>query len=76
MAANDDPYNYGQLKGQIFTGKYVGIKDTPSGDSRAVFEVNRQGNDGIIAVFQQISQLVGNQASFPFNSINTVDCSE
>ena len=70
MAAND-PYNYDQLKGQIFTGKYVGIRD-----SRAVFEVNRQGNDAIIATFDQITQLVGNQASFLFNSINTVDCSE
>ena len=73
MAANS---YYDHLKGQIFTGKYVGIKRRTSNDeARAVFEVYPQGNGEITAILELIRQSKG-QVSLPFNSINTVDCSE
>ena len=62
--------SYYQLEGQIFTGKYVGIKHRRSNDeARAVFEVYPQGNDEIIAIFEKIRQS-GGQVSLPFNSVN------
>ena len=67
---------YDQLKGQTFTGKYVGIKRRRSNNQeRAVFEVYPQGNGEITAILELIRQSKG-QVSLPFNSINTVDCSE
>ena len=67
---------YDQLKGQTFTGKFVGIKHRTSNDeARAVFEVYPQGNREITAILELIRQSKG-QVSLPFNSINTVDCSE
>ena len=60
---------YDQLKGQIFNGKYVGIKRRRSkGEAKAVFEVYPQDNAGIIAIFEKIRKLVENQVSLPFNS--------
>ena len=47
----DTSFYYDQLKGKIFTGKYVGIEDTRAGESRVVFEVNEQGNGNIKHIF-------------------------
>ena len=71
----DTSFYYDQLIGQMFTGKYVGIEFTRAGESRAVFEVNEQGNGNIKHIFERIRQSKG-RVSLPFNSINFVDCSE
>ena len=67
MATSSDNL-YDHLKGQTFTGKYMGLEPKDAGQ-RAVFKVDECGNEQLIALFDSIRQSVQGEVSRPLSGI-------
>ena len=61
MATSSDSL-YNLLIGQTFTGEYIGLEPKDAGQ-RAVFKVDKCGNEQLIALFDRIRQSVQGQVS-------------
>ena len=61
MATSSDSL-YNLLIGQTFTGEYMGLKPKDAGQ-RAVFKIDKCGNDQLIGLFDHIRQSVQGEVS-------------